>query len=158
MVRQFLQAHRLLSRVSAFLCVNAFLDADRNLKVQPRENGQNVGRPISLRFLGQDVQDGRTQRVEIVSLQRKPQPAMQPKEVVMGGQMEDKIRFEMEIGFTEDSITMEGELHLGSVRRKNVYLSYGAFFPGSHQLPPNSAESVIQSATAGAKLILCLLL
>ena len=132
----------------------AQLNADRILTVQPQSEGKDVGKPLQLYFSVAELEGGRGERLDLLKLEKKPKPAIQPKKIEMVGLCEDKVRFELEMVFSEDSVTVQGEMRKGGGRRQNVILGYSVRFPSTHTLPATATPDEIAKATEGSTLTL----
>jgi hypothetical protein len=132
----------------------ASLNADRLLTVQPMEDGKAVGKPLVLHFGVSETEGGRGERLDLLKLDKKPKPAIQPKKIEIVGTCEDKLRFELEMGFSENAVTVQGEMRKGGGKRQHVLLGYHVRFPATHVLPESASPELIAKETDGSMLSL----
>ena len=132
----------------------AQLSADRMLTVQPQSEGKDVGKPVQLYFNVAELEGGRGESLDLIKLEKKPKPSLQPKKIELVGLCEDKVRFELEMTFSEDSVTVQGEMRKGGGKRQHVILGYSVRFPATHTLPATATPDEIAKATDGTTLTL----
>ncbi len=78
---------------------DATLDKDRVLRIQPKVDGKNVGSPVLVRFNAAYTYDQRSIGRDLVSLEKRPAPAMQPKKIEFAGHYEQKVKFTLTMQF-----------------------------------------------------------
>ncbi len=131
---------------------DATLDKDRVLRIQPKQDGKNVGAPVVIRFSAYFPFDGQSRVRELVSLQKRPAPAMQPRKIEFAGQFEQKIRFTFSMQFSEKGVTVEGDVQDPPGLKYPTVLAYAAYFTASHQIPPTAAPEEIKKQTEGCTM------
>jgi hypothetical protein len=136
---------------AVYQCPNfdAVLSADRVLRIQPKENGKNVGAPVLVRFNAYFAQDNRSVGRELVSLEKRPAPAMQPKKVELAGHYNEKVRFAVAFTFTDRGVTIDGTIKDPPGLKQPTTLAYAAYFSATHQIPPNTPDEEIKKQVAG---------
>jgi hypothetical protein len=128
----------------------ASLDADCVLSIQPQQAGEDVGNPIQLWFRVLDAEG--YSPLELLKLDKKTKPVIQPKKIGFSGICQDKVRFGLDVAFSEDSVTVSGQLHRGE--RERPFLVYTMRFPATQSLPVTASPDEIAKATDGSSLIL----
>lgn len=128
---------------------DATLDKDRILRIQPKQDGKNVGSPVLVRFSAYYSDDGQSHARDLISLSKRPAPAMQPRKVEFAGQYEQKIKFTFSIQFSEKGVTVDGDVQDPPSLKYPTVLAYAAYFSASHQIPPTTAPEEIRKQTGG---------
>lgn len=128
---------------------DATLDKDRILRIQPKLDGKNIGAPVLVRFNAYYSDDGRSFGRDLVSLEKRPAPSMQPKKIEFAGHYEKKIRFTFSIQFSENGVTVEGDMKDPPALKYPTVFAYAAYFGASHQIPPTTPPEEIKQLTEG---------
>ena len=128
---------------------DATLDKDRILRIQPKQDGKNVGPPVLVRFSAYYVDDGQSRPRDLISLEKRPAPAIQPKKVEFAGHYEQKIKFTFFIQFSEKGVTVDGDVIDPPGLKHPTILAYADYFSASHQIPATTAPEEIQKQTQG---------
>ena len=128
---------------------DATLDKDRVLRIQPKLDGKNVGVPVVVRFNAYYNNDGSSIGRDLVSLEKRPAPAMQPKKVDFAGHYEKKITFTFNIRFSEKGVTVEGDMKDPPGLKYPTVFAYAVYFPASHQIPAETFADDIRKLTEG---------
>jgi hypothetical protein len=77
---------------------------------------------------------------------------MQPKKIELGGQFEDRVKFEVEYILSEEGIAVRGSLKEPSGIERRSNLSYFARFSQTHAIPQNTPEEEVKRLTEGYEL------
>ena len=128
---------------------DATLDKDRVLRIQPKQDGKNAGAPVLVRFNAYYSDDGTSHGRDLVSLDKRPAPAMQPKKVELAGHCEQKIKFSFTIQFSEKGVTVDGDMKDPPRLKYPTVFAYAAYFSASHQIPATAFAEDIRKQTAG---------
>jgi hypothetical protein len=128
---------------------DATLGSDPVLLIQPKSGNQAVGKPFQIEFFCGYVEDLRTIHRKLVSLSKVPKPAMQPKKIELGGQFEDRVKFEVEYVLSEEGIAVRGSLKEPSGIERRSHLIYFARFSQTHAIPQNTPEEEVKRLTEG---------
>lgn len=128
---------------------DATLDKDRILRIQPKQDGKNVGAPVLVRFNAYYTDDGKSIGRDLVSLEKRPVPAMQPKKVELAGHYEQKIKFTFTIQFSEKGVTVDGDMKDPPKIKYPTVFAYAAYFSPSHQIPPTTPPEDVKKLTEG---------
>jgi hypothetical protein len=128
---------------------DATLDKDRILRIQPKLDGKNTGMPVLVRFNAYFSRDGSSFGRDLLSLEKRPAPAMQPKKVEFAGHYEQKIKFTFSIEFSERGVTVEGDVKDPPVIKYPTTLAYAAYFGATHQIPKETPPEEIKQLTEG---------
>ncbi|MEO6738787.1 MAG: hypothetical protein ABIP20_00950 [Chthoniobacteraceae bacterium] len=128
---------------------DATLDKDRVLRIQPKQDGNHVGPPVLVRFNAYYTDDGQSRGRDLVSLDRRPAPAMQPKKVELAGHYEQKIKFTFTIQFSEKGVTVDGDMKDPPKIKYPTVFAYAAYFSASHQIPVTTAPEEVKKLTEG---------
>ena len=100
-----------------------------------------------MRFNAYYTDDGRSFGRDLVSLEKRPAPAMQPKKIEFAGQYEKKVRFSFSIEFSEKGVTVEGDMKDPPVIKYPTVFAYAAYFTASHQIPPATPPEEVRQLT-----------
>jgi hypothetical protein len=128
---------------------DAFLMKNMDVRIQPKNNGKAVGAPVLVRFTAYFVSDHRTVRRDLVSLDKRPAPAMQPRRIDLAGQYEHKVKFTHSIAFSERGVTVEGDAKDPAVIKQPTVFAYWVSFPASHHIPKETPEAEVKRLTEG---------
>jgi hypothetical protein len=128
---------------------DATVDKNLFIRVQPKQDGKSIGPPVLLRFHARYSSDGRSFARDLVSLDRRPAPAMQPKKLEVAGFYEHKVRFSAGIQFSERGVTIEGDVKDPPVIKYRTVFAYWASFPASHQIERTTPLEEIKQLTEG---------
>ena len=128
---------------------DATLDKDRVLRIQPKHDGKNVGVPVLVRFSAYYSNTKISVTRQIVSLEKRPAPAMQPKKVELAGHCEDKVRFSFVIQFSDRGVTVEGDVVDPPKLPYPTVLAYADYFSASHEIPAATPPEEIKRLTEG---------
>jgi hypothetical protein len=128
---------------------DATLDKDRVLRIQPKLDGKNIGAPVLVRFNAYYTDDGSSFGRDLITLEKRPAPAMQPKKVEFAGHYEKKIKFTFSIQFSEKGVTVDGDLKDPPALKHPTVFAYAAYFTASHQIPPNTPLDEVKQLTEG---------
>ena len=128
---------------------DATLDKDRVLRIQPKDDGKNVGVPVLVRFSTYYVIDQRSIPRDMVSIEKKPAPSMQPKKIEIAGTCEQKIKFDVSFHFSERGVTVDGTVKDPQGIKYPSTFAYAAYFTASHQIPKDTPLDEVKSQTAG---------
>ena len=128
---------------------DATLDKDRILRIQPKQDGKNVGVPVLVRFNAYYTDDGKSIGRDLVSLDKRPAPAMQPKKVELAGHYEQKIKFSFTIQFSEKGVTVDGDVKDPPGLKRPTVFAYAAYFSASHQIPATTPPEEVKKLTEG---------
>ena len=131
---------------------DATLGSDPILLIQPKSGNQAVGKPFQIEFFCGYVEDLRTIPRRLVILSKVPKPAMQPKKIELGGQFEDRVKFEVEYVLSEEGIAVRGRLKEPSGIERRSHLSYFARFSQTHAIPQNTPEEEVTRLTEGYEI------
>lgn len=130
---------------------DAILGADRVLMIQPKEDGKNVGPPVRVSFSAYFGRDLRSVPRDLVSLEKKPAPSMQPKKIELAGHYEDKVRFTFTYDFSEDGVTIQGEVKDPPSLKTPTVLAYAVVFPAVPKttvaMTPEEAEPLVSDCS-----------
>jgi hypothetical protein len=126
---------------------DATIDKDRVLRIQPKQDGANIGAAVLVRFSAYYTDDGRSYGRDLISLEKRPAPAMQPKKVEFAGHYDKKVRFSFNIQFSEQGVTVGGEMKDPPLIKHPTVLAYAAYFTASHQIPANTPPEEIKQLT-----------
>lgn len=128
---------------------DATLDKDRVMRITPKLDGKPAGMPVIVRFSAYYSVDGTTHALDMVSLEKRPAPAMQPRKVEFAGHFEKKIKFTFAIQFSEKGVTVEGDVVDPQGLKFPTILAYAAYFSATHQIPPTTFAEEIRKQTEG---------
>jgi hypothetical protein len=128
---------------------DATLDKERVLRIQPKLDGKNVGPPVLVRFNAYFSRDGSSLGRTLISLEKRPAPAMQPRKVAFAGQYDQKIKFTCSIEFSERGVTIEGDVKDPPVIKYPTVFAYAAYFSATHQIPADTSADEIKQLTEG---------
>ena len=128
---------------------DATLDKDRVLRIQPKQDGKAVGTAVVVRFNAYYTSDRSSFGRDLVSLEKRPAPAMQPRKIEFAGHYEQKIKFTFSIHFSEKGVTLEGDLKDPPALKHPTVFAYAAYFTASHQIPPTTPVDEIKRLTEG---------
>ena len=128
---------------------DATLDKDRILRVQPKQDGGKIGPPVVIAFNPYFTSNGTSHGRPVVSLEKRPAPAMQPKKIEFAGHCGEKTKFTFSIHFTEKGVTVDGDVVDPPGLKNATIFAYAAYFAASHQIPVTTPEDEIKRLTAG---------
>jgi hypothetical protein len=128
---------------------DATLDKDRVLRIQPKVDGKAAGIPVLVRFNAYYTYDASSHGRDLVSLEKRPAPAMQPKKIEFAGHYEQKITFTFSIHFSEKGVTVDGDMKDPPRLKYPTTFAYAAYFAASHQIPAETFADDIRKQTAG---------
>jgi hypothetical protein len=131
---------------------DAVLEANRILYIQPKEDGKNAGPPIRLSFSCYFSRDLKSVPRDIISLEKKPAPAMQPKKIELAGHCEDKVKFTFTYEFSEEGVTIQGEVKDPSTLKTPSVLGYAIVFPAVPQTTAATTPEEAEPLTGGCTL------
>jgi len=128
---------------------DALFTKEMDLRIQPKNDGKAVGAPLLVRFTAYFVSDHRTVRRDLVSLDKRPAPSMQPRKIDLAGQYEQKVKFAHSIAFSERGVTVEGDAKDPAGIKQPTVFAYWVSFPASHQIPKETPEDEVKRLTEG---------
>ncbi len=128
---------------------DATLDKDRVLRIQPKLDGKAVGAPVIVRFNAYFTRDGSSFGYNLISLEKRPAPAMQPKKIEFAGHFEKKIKFTFNIQLSDKGVTVDGDVSDPPGLKQPTVFAYAAYFSASHQIPQNTFAEEIRKLTEG---------
>jgi hypothetical protein len=128
---------------------DATLDKDRVMRITPKLDGKPAGMPVLVRFSAYYSVDGTSHVLDMVSLEKRPVPAMQPKKVEFAGHFERKIKFTFAIQFSEKGVAVEGDVVDPPGLKYPTIFAYAAYFTATHQIPPTAFAEEIRKLTEG---------
>lgn len=128
---------------------DATIDKDRILRIQPKQDGKNAGPPVLVRFAATYVFDQRSVARDLLTLEKRPAPAMQPKKVEFAGHYEQKVKFILTIQFSDKGVTLDGEVMDPPKPKYPTNFGYASHFPVSHQIPATALAEEIRKQTEG---------
>lgn len=132
---------------------DAFFTKDMVLRIQPKQDGKAVGPVLVVEFLAYYILDQRHVRRDLVSLDKKPAPAMQPRKIDLAGHYEEKVKFKHAITFSERGVTAEGDALDPAGIKHPTYYAYWVRFPASHEIPRETPEEEMKKATDGHSVV-----
>ena len=128
---------------------DATLDKDRVLRIQPKVDGKNTGFPVLVRFNAAYTYDQRSVGRDLVSLEKRPALAMQPKKIEFAGHYDQKVKFTLTIQFSEKGITVDGDVKDPPGIKHPTAFAYASYFSASHQIPATTSVDDIRKQTDG---------
>lgn len=131
---------------------DAVLGADRILYIQPKEEGKNAGPPVRVSFSAYFARDLKSVPRDLVSLEKKPPAAMQPKKIELAGHYEDRVRFTFTFDFSEEGVTIQGTVKDPPAIKAPSVLGYAIVFPAAPQATAAMTPEEAEPLTAGCTL------
>jgi hypothetical protein len=131
---------------------DAIFGADRLLYIQPKEEGKDAGPPVRVSFSVYYTRDLRSVARELISYEKKPAPSMQPKKLELAGVCSERVRFSFTYEFSEDGITIHGELKEPSTVKAASVLGYAVVFPAVPKTTAATTPEEAEPLTSGCEL------